>query len=66
MLVNAVLYVVLIRPMRRMALIADHLSVGDMAAPEFPMRGPKEIASLIRSFNRMRKGLDKALHLLEP
>jgi HAMP domain-containing protein len=65
-LVNAVLYVLLIRPMRRMALIADRLSVGDMAAPEFPTRGPREIASLVRSFNRMRKSLDKALHLLEP
>jgi hypothetical protein len=65
-LVNAVLYVLLVRPMRRMALIADRLSVGDMDAPEFPMRGPKEVASLIRSFNRMRKSLDKALHLLEP
>jgi HAMP domain-containing protein len=65
-LVNAVLYMLLIRPMRRMALIADRLSVGDMTAPEFPMRGSKEIASLIRSFNRMRKSLDKALHLLEP
>ena len=65
-LVNAALFVLLIRPMRRMALIADRMSVGDMDAPEFPTRGPKEIVSLIRSFNRMRKSLDKALHLLEP
>jgi HAMP domain-containing protein len=32
---------------------------------DFSQRGAKEISALIRSFNRMRKSLDKALHLLE-
>jgi len=35
-----------------------------MSAEDFSGRGAKEISSLVRSFNRMRKSLDKALHLL--
>jgi hypothetical protein len=44
---------------------ADRLSLGDMSAEDFSGRGAKEIASLTRSFNRMRKSLEKALQLLE-
>ena len=51
--------------MLRMAQIADRISVGDAGAPEFPERGGAEIRVLGRSFNRMRKSLDKALKLLE-
>jgi hypothetical protein len=36
-----------------------------MAAEEFPPNGTSEIASLIRSFNRMRTSLDKAMRLLD-
>ena len=63
--VNLVLYLLVVRPVRRMAQIADRLSVGDSSAPEFPAQGGEEIAALGRSFNRMRKSLDKALKLLE-
>lgn len=65
LVVNAVLYVLVVRPVRRMAQIADRISVGDGGAPEFPERGGTEIRTLGRSFNRMRKSLDKALKLLE-
>jgi protein-histidine pros-kinase len=64
--VNGVLYVLVIRPVRRMALIADRLSTGDASAPQFPVNGGAEIAALGHSFNRMRISLDKALKLLEP
>jgi HAMP domain-containing protein len=63
--VNLVLYLLVVRPVRRMALIADQLSVGDTSAGEFPASGGAEIAALGRAFNRMRKSLDKALKLLE-
>jgi len=63
--VNAVLYVVVVRPLRRMAQIADQVSVGDSTASEFPVTGGAEIAALGRSFNRMRISLDKAVKLLE-
>jgi HAMP domain-containing protein/mono/diheme cytochrome c family protein len=62
---NVLLYAFLVRPVRRIADTAERLSVGDMSAPEFPQHGPKEIASLVRSFNRMRTSLDKAMRLLD-
>lgn len=63
--VNLVLYLLVVRPVRHMAQIADQLSVGDTSAGEFPASGGAEIAALGRAFNRMRKSLDKALKLLE-
>jgi HAMP domain-containing protein len=65
LVINAVLYVLVVRPMQRIARVADRLSLGDMSAEDFPQRGAKEIASVTRSFNRMRKSLEKALRLLE-
>jgi HAMP domain-containing protein len=64
-IVNAVLYTLVVRPVRRMAAIADRLSVGDNSAPDFPSHGGAEIAALGTSFNRMRRSLDKALRMLE-
>jgi HAMP domain-containing protein len=63
--VNILLYRLVVRPVRRIALIADQVSQGDMSAPEFPHGGAPEIASVTRSFERMRKSLEKALRLLE-
>jgi HAMP domain-containing protein len=65
LVVNAVLHSMVVRPMRQIARVADRLSLGDMSAEDFSRRGAKEISALIRSFNRMRKSLDKALRLLE-
>jgi HAMP domain-containing protein len=62
---NALLYVLLVRPVRRIAHTAERVSMGDMSAADFPRNGPAEIASLVRSFNRMRTSLDKAMRLLE-
>lgn len=63
--VNILLYRLVVRPVRRIALIADRVSQGDMSAPEFSHGGAPEIASVTRSFERMRKSLEKALRLLE-
>jgi HAMP domain-containing protein len=65
LVVNLVMYLLVVRPVQRMAQIADQLSVGDTSAAEFPAHGGAEIAALGRAFNRMRKSLDKALKLLE-
>ena len=51
--------------MRRIAATAERVSMGDMSAEEFPRHGPAEIGSLVRSFNRMRTSLDKAMRLLD-
>jgi protein-histidine pros-kinase len=66
LLINLVIYVLLLRPLRRMARIADQVSLGDMSAAEFPEPDGGEISELARSFNRLRKSLEKALKLLGP
>jgi len=63
--VNAVLYLLVVRPVRRIAVAADRISLGDLSAPEFAQGGAAEISSLARSFNRMRTSLEKAMRLLE-
>jgi protein-histidine pros-kinase len=65
LVINAVLYFLVVRPVRRMGQIADQLSLGDLSAPAFPTGGAEEISALARSFNRMRISLDKAFKLLE-
>jgi protein-histidine pros-kinase len=65
LVVNGVLHLLVVRPVRQIARVADRLSRGDMSAEAFPQRGAEEIASLTRSFGRMRKSLEKALRLLE-
>jgi len=65
-IVNALLYVLIVRPVRRMAAIADEVSLGNVSAGEFSTRGSAELVALARSFNRMRTSLQKALKLLEP
>jgi HAMP domain-containing protein len=65
LVVNAVLYLLVVRPVSQIARVADRLSLGDMSVEDFPRRGAKEIASVTRSFDRMRKSLEKALRLLE-
>lgn len=65
LVVNLVLYFLVVRPVRRMAQIAERLSVGDGSAPDFPVDGSEEIAALGKAFNRMRTSLDKAMKLLE-
>ncbi|QNK03720.1 DUF3365 domain-containing protein [Dyella telluris] len=64
LIVNVSLYVLVIRPVRRIARIADQVSLGDTAAADFPSGGGAEVAALSVAFNRMRKSLDKALQML--
>ena len=65
MIVNVVLYFLVVRPVRRMAAVADEVSLGDMSAGEFPAGGGTELTDLGRAFNRMRTSLAKALKMLE-
>ena len=64
-IVNAVLYFAVVRPVRRMARVADEVSLGNVSAGEFPAGGSTELVDLARSFNRMRTSLAKALKLLD-
>ncbi|MBN9563767.1 MAG: DUF3365 domain-containing protein [Alphaproteobacteria bacterium] len=64
-LLNLLLHYIIIRPVRRISAAASEVSLGNMDAPEFTVRGRDEIASLAESFNRMRRSLANALKLLE-
>ena len=64
-IVNAVLYFAVVRPVRRMARVADEVSLGNVSAGEFPAGSSTELVDLARSFNRMRTSLAKALKLLD-
>jgi protein-histidine pros-kinase len=64
LLVNIVLYVQVQRPLRRIATLADGLSLGQGGDQEFPRKGAHEVVALGGAFERMRKSLDKAMKLL--
>jgi HAMP domain-containing protein len=64
-LLDAVLLLTVLRPLRSLSAMADQISVGQMDMPELPVRGNDEIAVLAGSFNRMRRSLERALKMLE-
>jgi len=64
-LLNILLNRYVISPVNRMAKIAEAYSMGDASSPEFQYPGSDEVASLSRSFNRMRRSLDYAMKELE-
>jgi len=66
LVVNAVVYLLVVRPIRQIATVADGLSVGNTDAGDFPPASGPELTALTRSFNRMRTSLEKAMKLLEP
>jgi protein-histidine pros-kinase len=61
---NVLLQWLVLRPLRRIAALADSLSVGKESGDEFPTRGAPEIRALGTAFNRMRKSLAKAIQML--
>lgn len=64
-LLNVLLQVVIIKPVRRIAAAANEVSLGNMEAPEIAVRGRDEISTLGEAFNRMRHSLANALRMLE-
>jgi len=64
-LLDLVLLLAVVRPLRKLSAQADQISVGQMDMPELPVRGKDEIAVLAGSFNRMRRSLERALKMLE-
>jgi protein-histidine pros-kinase len=63
-LLNILLHFVVIRPVVRMAEIANAVSLGNADVPEYVKQGSDEIASLSQSFNRMRLSLESAMRML--
>jgi protein-histidine pros-kinase len=62
--VNTALRLIIIRPVREMARIADQVSSGDLTVPEFSVTGKDEIAQLGHSFNRMHRSVKKAMEMM--
>jgi protein-histidine pros-kinase len=62
--VNVSLYLLVVLPVRRIARIADRVSLGDTAAEAFPTGGGPEVAALSTALTRMRTSMDKALRML--
>jgi protein-histidine pros-kinase len=63
-LLNILLHFVVIRPVTRIADIANEVSLGKPDVPEYIKPGSDEIASLSQSFNRMRLSLENAMKML--
>jgi protein-histidine pros-kinase len=64
LLINVVLYFQVLRPLQRIATLADAASLGEASADGFPLKGARELVALGGSFERMRKSLEKAMKLL--
>ena len=61
---NVMLSLLIVRPIRRMSEDADKISTGDFGVPEFKEKGKDEVAVLGSSFNRMRRSLEKAMQMI--
>lgn len=64
-ILNMMLSVLIVQPITRMSGDADQISVGNMDVPELSESGKDEVALLARSFNRMRRSLEKAISLID-
>lgn len=61
---NLLLHWLIIGPVRQISRTANEVSLGNMELPEFDAGSNDEIGSLAMSFNRMRRSLVAAFHLL--
>ena len=64
-ILNILLSMIVIKPVKRMSAIAHDVSMGKMDVPECDPRGKDEIATLGESFNRMRRSLANAMQMLD-
>lgn len=64
-ILNVMLSLLIVRPITKMSEAADKISTGDLEIPEFPEKGKDEVSLLGKSFNRMRRSLEKAIKLID-
>ncbi len=61
---NLMVWLLIVRPVLKLASLADRVSQGDLDAPEF-QAGKDEIGILAASFSRMRASVVQAMKMLE-
>ena len=61
---NLMLHYIVIWPVTKLSRIADQVSLGQLDAPGFVVKGKDEIAGLAGSFERMRTSLTQAMKML--
>jgi protein-histidine pros-kinase len=64
-ILNLMLSALIVRPITRMSDAAERISTGDTDIPELEESGRDEVSDLARSFNRMRRSLEKAISLID-
>jgi protein-histidine pros-kinase len=64
-ILNIMLSFMIVRPITVMSDAADRMSTGDLEIPEFDESGRDEVSLLAKSFNRMRRSLEKAISLID-
>ncbi|MFK7944046.1 MAG: DUF3365 domain-containing protein [Paracoccaceae bacterium] len=62
---NIMLSRIVLQPVARMSEVAEKVSMGDFAVPEYAKPGKDEISSLSASFNRMRRSLESAMKMID-
>jgi protein-histidine pros-kinase len=62
---NVMVHMFVTRRIKRLASVADEVSMGKFEAAEFDPAGSDEISGLARSFDRMRTSLASALKMLD-
>jgi HAMP domain-containing protein len=63
-LIDGAMYLIVIRPLRRVSRNADVVSKGEIDLPPLEVKGKDEIAEVTASFNRMHTSLVKAFEML--
>ena len=64
-ILNVMLSLLIVRPITKLSEAADKISTGNTDIAEFPEKGKDEVSLLGRSFNRMRRSLEKAIALID-
>ena len=62
---NLLLNALVIRPVNRLARVADEVSLGNLEAGDLEADGRDEIAQLTQAFGRMKKSLVQAFRMIE-
>ena len=65
-ILNVLLHYMVIRPVVKVARIANAVSLGEVDVEEYEKPGSDEVSVLSAAFNRMRRSLDSALAMVAP